>query len=683
MMTSLIKDQVEMLMSSKHINYVYFDVFDTIIARNVHPEYVKKLFAKRLILRYRLNQTAESLYQLRSKIELELCEESKLRGNDLEFQYDEMALRLYDTLIKNNFQAINDVPRKDFVLVCNDIEFSVELSVQTVDSESLDILKRLKNKSVSVGCISDIYLSRNVVERLFKHHGISDYIERIYLSSESCLTKRSGRLYDLVLNENSLNASNVIMIGDNDHSDFRMARSKGINAVLLERDHQKAKYKQHWDYVHDNNMIHNKIKSVLTDSPYKCMGSSFAELSLTLFLFVKKLYERFVYADVKDVFFLSREGEFLVKLFNIYQEHQQFSPQHKVKSHYLIVSRRSTYLPSLDDIANESFGKLFRQYRKISLYEFLSSINFDAECIKRVANELNVDPNFVEDDFPTSNLYLTLRNNNTFKTTFEMLRMQQRENLIRYIESFGADIQEKGLYLVDIGWKGSIQDNLFNVFSRELRIHGLYLGYIDLFGSNGTNEGSTKEGVLFSMAPDKTKYYNAYADNTALFEVILGASHGSAVSYVADGNSIKAITHEEPGEKTIYLDKVCHIQTNIEQKFRLLCAIDATLHHDSAYLERFAAKTHSRLVFFPTQAEIDYFRGLYHYENFGYFRVSRFDEICDNNTFKNLFRLILNPNKTLNRGWWIPLTLSSLGLGFLRYPYGVCRHIQNFWIGNR
>lgn len=664
------------------VTNVYFDVFDTIIYRTIHPEYVKKLFCKTLIQSLRLTEKPDKLYKLRNKLETELCEANKLRGYDLEFSFEDMASDLFEALVKGN-KILTTISRIEFIDICCATELQTELSVQQVDTDCLGVVDTLHDRKYKLACISDIYLPMKIVQKMFEYHKIDHYFDKIYISSEYKITKRSGRLYDLVLKDQKIAPTNSIMIGDNEESDYNVPITKGMNAILLDRNARKKHYSDNWTYSHDTNAIYSRISSVLNENADTEKCTIFTEMALTLFLFTKKIHERAVSANANEIFFLSREGEFLIKLFNIYLEHQLHHDSVNITPHYLIVSRRSTYLPSLDDIVNESFSKLFRQYRSISLYEFLASLNFERDCINHIAEELNADPEAVIDDFPESQLYLALRSNSTFKATFELLRKKQRENLIKYVEGFGADIREHGLYLVDIGWKGTIQDNLFDVFGRDLSIHGFYLGYIDIFGSNGKYGGNTKEGILFSMAPDKSPYYHAYADNTALFEVILGASHGSAVSYEDDGDGIRVVTQDEPGEMAIYNEKVRHIQDSIENKFRLLCAIDSMLHHDASYLERFTAKTHSRLVFFPTQAEMDYFRGLYHYENFGYFRVSKFDENYDGNTIRNLVSLILNPNKTLNRGWWIPLTLSSLGLGFLRYVYGVCRYLQNFVVADR
>ena len=43
---------------------------------------------------------------------------------------------------------------------------------------------------------------------------------------------------------------------------------------------------------------------------------------------------------------------------------------------------------------------------------------------------------------------------------------------------FGADIEREGMHIVDVGWKGTIQDNLYYLYEEHVEMEGLYIGMV-------------------------------------------------------------------------------------------------------------------------------------------------------------------------------------------------------------
>nr|EIU2726600.1 hypothetical protein [Pseudomonas aeruginosa] len=129
----------------------------------------------------------------------------------------------------------------------------------------------------------------------------------------------------------------------------------------------------------------NSLKHISNGALAKSNYDLFPELATTLLYFIEKLHEALVKQGVEQVYFLSREGQPLKRMFDLYQNKVSGS----IESHYLEVSRRSTLLPSLKSLAEEGFETLFRQYRRISLFEFLSSLGLEAQ-MRRIALALGL-----------------------------------------------------------------------------------------------------------------------------------------------------------------------------------------------------------------------------------------------------------------------------------------------------
>lgn len=76
--------------------------------------------------------------------------------------------------------------------------------------------------------ISDMYLSKDTIFRMLKKCGYNPMNNDIYVSSEIRLCKRTGHLFQYVLNKENIDATNCIHLGDNWESDGEPAKNLGI-----------------------------------------------------------------------------------------------------------------------------------------------------------------------------------------------------------------------------------------------------------------------------------------------------------------------------------------------------------------------------------------------------------------------------------------------------------------------
>lgn len=655
---------------NKDIEVVAFDIFDTIVTRQVYPEYTKKIWAKDIVNLLEFDMKWEELYSLRNKIEGELCRENQEKGYDLEFNYNVLLEELYTHLYSKH--------KMDFELfktVCIDTEIAVELRVQTVDEEWLKIVNALERMNKKIICISDFYLGKKMIARIFENHGILNYIDRIYVSSEYLVTKRSGRLYDKVLENIEVRPEKILMIGDNKHSDYDMPLQKGLKAYHIDRVKQHEYYKEHEKKIHNIEAIIQELKKV----NQRTTESFFENTVFSLYAFIDTLYSTLLQKKVKNVFFLSREGEFLKKLFDYYKEVQGYKDVQKINSHYIIVSRKSTFLPSLKELEIEGFNSLFRQYRAISLYDFLSSLNYEESLSEEIANQLQVELKERQEDFPTSELFNRLKTLPLFIDSYDCKRIQQNENFKKYINQYGVDIAREGLHIVDVGWKGTIQDNIYKIYEEKIPVYGYYMG---LVATGDMRESNYKFGLLFNCIEEKTPYFSVYNENRALFEMLLAASHGSAngYRYNKQRDDIEALTYHEEKELSLFIEVIQPIQEHIMSSFKQIVEILKMSNYSYSELTELFARFHANMVFFPTKKEIEFFRRMYHFENFGVFTYTTFNKrkLSLKDKARNLKILCINPRGILERGFWGPITLEDEGLGYFKRLYGYWRMKKNF-----
>lgn len=630
---------------------VLIDYFDTIVKRDVNPEDVKKLWAEEVSKIFPNTVVGKDLYRKRFDTEALLCKRNEQNGLDLEFS----ALECYEMLWSEFFANTTLIDKERFISICLDTEIAIECKVQKVDSNAIDFLKNISVLGKKIYLVSDFYLPSSAFDIMLDHHDIRGLFSSLFISSDFILTKRSGRLYQHVQDALKIKHTKCIMIGDNMVSDIQKSAESNLDSIHINRHDQYSLYKVHEEKNSDAMSVYQDIRNLLSSAS----DTPFSGMALTLYLFIDKLHSKLVSAGYKDVFFLAREGQFLKYLFDEFQSKKCLRGEVFIKTHYLEVSRRATFLASLNVLENETFDMLFRQYRRISANEFLLNLGIE----KIIADLINLIPGYDftcrEDDFPSSEIYHKIVTNSRFKIAYESARVSSRHAFRKYLDHF-AQVNPSRMCVVDVGWKGTIQDNLSRLFKisslednrHPVEIDGFYLGIVAHGAASADNR---KEGLLFSIDDNKSSNYAVFCENRSLFEVILAADHGSAARYDINEVGEGFVIRSDFEEKDLFESKVRPLQIILSKIFLEIVALLSIYNCSSAKLNELAVKNHGSMVFNPTVEEMDWFASVYHVENFGVFETSDFVVKKKNleiyQDLKLLIRILFARN-TVNFGFW-------------------------------
>ncbi len=637
----------------------FYDIFDTIISRKVQPEYIKKIWSRDIAQMYSLKEGAKGVYAARNEIESKLCKDNEAAGNDLEFRYADMLSSLYERLKP-------DTDLESFAANCRNSEFAIETRNQYVCDDVVEKIKERRAEGAKIYCVSDFYLPVDFIKEMFEFHGICGLFDGFYISSEYLLTKRSGKLYDYVIKDLALNPSDVLMTGDNKWSDVECAVQHGLNAEHIDRTERHNEYQAFLE-KYDNYDAASHIMSLYK----KCNRDDYEDLTFSLYRFIEKLYYELLGGSVKNVFFLSREGEFLKKLFDKYQAERVYDENMRIRTHYLMVSRKATLMVSLKPLDEEPFEMIFRQYINISLFDFLSSLGFEESEQEEIGRQLGADIHEKVTDLPRHEIFSNLKANEYFRKLYEEKRTTQHDNFTKYLESFGVDFDKENMCLVDVGWKGTIQDNILVYFGGEKTVKGLYLG---LVAAGKESPYNIKKGLLFdSVNGGISTYFDIYNENKSIYEVILGATHGSADHYVLENGMVTVATAQKKEERELYNTLIAPIQKGIYELFVKLDDGLRDRYYDMEETDRTWADIHARLVFLPTKNQIDIFYKIYHFENFGVFEFTKFktaEHISLKMRCKNFKRMMKERRNFFLSSFWGVVALRDAGLSVFIRPYG-------------
>ena len=549
-------NQLHKQLKEKNIKFLFTDYYDTIVHRHVHPNYVQRIWAKLIIRELGLTISIDELYFIRQESIRYLIK--KLGKVDAEIPYDVLKEDICKRLINANIISIED--KEDFITLFEDADVRSESDVQYINQDVLDTIKYFKSNGGKVYLVSDFYGSKSLFEKLLKHHGILNLFEDIYSSAALGKSKHTGSIYKPILSELSIDSNEAMMIGDNLRSDYTNAIKNGLNAYQLPHKKYLRKNKR-------NNFGNDKkdLRQIINKIYKTCRKSSsipYTEYIVFYHTFIERLYETAKRKHLKDLFFLSREGQYLKKLFDSYQDFANIDENRKIKTHYLKISRHAALQMSLKNIDIEPFTFLQLKYSNLSTDDFLIAVNCPEDLRKQIISEINVDGKSVIEGFFSSSVFENIKQNKTFLNYYNDHKETSHNAFKAYVNSFNVDIEESGINVVDIGWGGTMQEAIYEFFDQRIPVTGYYLGLGNIYNIQPKTK---RYGLISSLMPYLDYYDHILMANQQLYEQFSGADHGSIVDYNIDVNGY-TLEYHLPQEKWLY---DTHIKAHQEEMFKL------------------------------------------------------------------------------------------------------------------
>ncbi|TPV33361.1 HAD family hydrolase [Paucihalobacter ruber] len=546
--------------NTETVNVVFTDYFDTIAHRTVHPNSVLRIWSKRIITELGWTIEIDDLYFSFKAATSHLAD--KYMVNDNEIPYHSVLEEVFMRLNNSNFAC--DADRDRFLDLAELIHFQVESEVQFINTTTLNFLRSCKDKEKKIYIVSDFYTSKSIFIKLLDYHGITDLFEDVFVSSELKSSKHQGSIYNKLLSELQINPENVLMIGDNQRSDFKNAKEAGLNAFLLPHQVHLRRNKIR-GLGNDQKQLRRVIKKV-----YKKAHNSevlpYTEYVIFYYFFVERLYKYCRIHKVKNLFFLAREGQFLKKLFDVYVKANLLDNNSVINTHYLKISRQASIQIALKPIEEEPFSYLRKHYKSTTTREFLSFFNFDEALINQINNTIDFSVDEEIQHFFDTNQFTKLKQNNIFLDAYEQHRLSNSAVFKDYINSFNVDIKSEGIHVIDIGWGGTMQEALYKFFEAKIKVTGLYLGLNEIYK---LLPDTKRYGLLFSVSPYTDYNSNILKANRQLYEQFAGANHGTSVQYRKTENGF-VVEHYEENEKWLYDHYIGRHQDEMFKQYQAL-----------------------------------------------------------------------------------------------------------------
>lgn len=506
---------------------ISFDIWDTIIKRKCHPEEIKLHTAKYIMLKYenKLNQKYKDIYEilkLRDEIETNICQKNEKAGYDAECRIIDVFKKLQQEIFS---EEIGDISEE---LLRAEIE--QEKRVIYINPEILPIFE--KHKDLKMYCISDFYMSAENLKELLDHLKIPVKIEKIYSSADYLLNKRTGNLFRKAEEELKIKPENHIHVGDNQYSDIEMAKSLGIETIKTT--------KTDFEFVPEKNRRF-KIDLSCAKKEANCeknkLFNSGVDLAPILYFFGYSIVEYAIKNNIDKVYYFTREGETFIKIHELIKRNNPFGVK-VPECETLEVSRMATFSASLKEFSITELLRLWSQYREQSINALFKTLAIDINKYKDFMEkyDINIEEKIEEPWFNAK--VQKLCKDREFINKIQVELEDKRNELTTYFTNkLGIQNDNKPLFVVDIGWRGTIQDNLCYIYPNK-KIGGFYLTLYDYY--NLQPENSYK----ISYLDDKEIRDNEIGKIITLLEWIYNPGTGSVIEY-KQGKAIRKAKTEE------------------------------------------------------------------------------------------------------------------------------------------
>jgi len=655
------------------VDVVSFDVFDTLVQRRctraaIHDRVLTEMLS---ILSSRGIRSAANAHAARALAVQELCADADSQGLDPEFHVADLYQRV---LHRCAGELLSAAERDEIAARLVEFEIDCERRAIRAVPGMLAQLEAIRGRVRRMIFVSDMYLGTDAVDELLAHCGYGGLFDAGYTSGSTLLYKSTGRAFHHVLDREGVDPDRMLHVGDHEIADDRAPRDIGIRTERIV------------DPLLDRIRMHERL-----DHPFGVHGAAVAVHAWTdagapasepfetaygrkvlgpIFgAFVHRVMESAIADGVDALYFLSRDGFVPMAVY----EAAAASPRYRDRApgaRYLAVSR----LPTVRAIMAGGFSiKALMSARNQLVWSertvrnTLRSLDVPDDTIEAACSDHGVDADRVFDDALLQHpALLSMLNDARVMQAGHEAGSTAHALLIGYLEQEGFFDHDR-VGLVDIGWGGTIQDQLHDALQYSPDAPQL-IGYY--FGGNRSM--FERRTAANRMDPLVSSVFNASGDmllgNSATFAAVglleeaARASHGTCTGYRRVGAVVDPVFKADEERLAEVGGEATLIQMQrgiVDHATDFFDAVDLL----NAPTESTMALGHQalqRMVYFPTAREVAFWTSLTHTNDIG--GLFQIDE---------QFLPVAEPWWRRARGWREKTRASMWTQGSVRYLLGV------------
>jgi hypothetical protein len=315
----------------------------------------------------------------------------------------------------------------------------------------------------------------------------------------------------------------------------------------------------------------------------------------------------------EKVYFFTREGEFFRRVYDALRDAQPLG-QLAPPSEILEVSRLATFGPSLRLYTPEELMRIWNLYSTQSVSALLKSLNVELDKALGHITRHGIDPQ-ESIRYPwLDQRVLGLLNDPLFSDFLSAEIGKDKYCLLRYLEQKGLSVSSRLAAVVDIGWRGTIQDNLAYLLP-SCQFDGYYLGLEKFLNTQPSNSSKAAFGPDLNKA--EWAHLPEFFRAVAPLEMLCNSSSGSVVRYNVVENYARAERIQDVAENSVFDRYVKHFQDGVVNSVVGIAETIRTHALASDELRPAAVTIWENIIRTPSSAVATAYFQLNHNEQFG------------------------------------------------------------------
>jgi FMN phosphatase YigB (HAD superfamily) len=449
---------------------VSIDIFDTLLIRPfANPD---------MLFKY-LEESIEKTFSISNFMDKRKNSENVCRSKK-NFDEDVNISEIY--LMMAEIYNISD----EIALQLMDIEVSTEKKLFIPREQVINAAQKINKIDKRIVLVTDTYFERHHIEEILKEKNI-DFYSQLYVSSEIGKRKDRGDVWDYILIAEKVEKGKLLHIGDNEKSDIHiLVTNQFLHPIHIMRPsalfHQSILGEQLFNVIKPfsawrENLLYGLFSNYYCKDPSPMEFFDYSKPALNnpfafgytvigpiVFNYITWIINQSKNDGVDHLLFCARDGYLLHQIYQIlYQYLINLDPNIQLpKSNYFLISRRAAIFTSLKEI--DDIQSLIDSHYYGTIRDFFEK-RWNVSCIDMIQDRIGSD---------VLNQFIIIPRDHAFlyeviESVWEIVRKEseiERQTLIRYYdEMMHSNLKKIGI--VDIGYSGSVQKSLINLFGQS------------------------------------------------------------------------------------------------------------------------------------------------------------------------------------------------------------------------
>ena len=633
--------------ASEPYDLLTVDVWDTLLRRRCHPDEIKLFTAHYLQLTHwsQLKPACAGtlrLFQERVHCEAAIGQQKRAQGWDDEYPIKEVFIAWLGAVLATP-PARPELEQLADELVA--VEVAQEQRCIYADGDVRALLARIPARRRLF--LSDFYMPAARLRALLRHAGLEEVVSDGLVSCDVSLNKRSGRLFQKIERDCQVAPARHIHVGDNEYADYQVPQSLGITGVPFQNPAEsqrcarlKLEFLQRTtprtqipatsnsrnkaeqpkpiqlepsfcpaELLEWTQLCNEDLEQLETAEAMRRYGQIMAPLFAGFALFVA---EEALKAGLPKLHFCTREGEFFAEVYSALARSNPFGVQFP-EPVIIEVSRLSTFAASINRVDLSEFMRIWNMYSTQTLHSLFLSLDFEPLGLEPLlqAHGLKLDETLQHPwrDPRVQKLFAASQ----FVQALSQRAAEKRGLLLEYLQKKGIRSDQSKLGLVDIGWRGTIHDNLAWVLPRTT-LHGWYFGLLPFLNVQPPN--ATKHSFGPGRTGDRPQLLRLL-DFVSPLEMLSNSAGGSTIRYERRNGSVSALREVNPSEQAVFDQFTRHFQAGVLSQIPRVAELVRHRALTTEELRPFCLDLLARLVHDPPRVVAQAYFSLNHNETFG------------------------------------------------------------------